>query len=101
MLLQTLPDSILVTSYSIITSHSFYAIIIAYIASNTTIKAIRVANLGKRYKQRVVSNLRRNKAIEKELSNTKNEVKKLKSKLEVVEKVIQKHKLDKQFGGII
>ena len=48
-----------------------------------------------------MSNLRRNKAIEKELSNTKNEVRKLKSRLEAVEKVIQKHKLDKQFGGII
>ena len=101
MLTQTLLDSALVTFLSILTNNAFYALLIAYIASDTTIRAIREANLGKRYKQRVVSNLRRNKAIEKELSNTKNDVRKLKSKLEVVEKVIQKHKLDKQFGGII
>ena len=101
MLTQTLLDSALVTFLSILTNNAFYALLISYIASDTTIRAIREANLGKKYKQRVVSNLRRNKAIEKELSNTKNDVRKLKSKLEVVEKVIQKHKLDKQFGGII
>ena len=98
---QTLLDSALITFLSILTNKSFYALLIAYIASDTTIRAIRIANLGKRYKQRVVNNLRRNKAIEKELSITKAEIKTLKSKLKVVETIIEKHKLDKQFGGII
>ena len=98
---QTLLDSALITFLSILTNKSFYALLIAYIASDTTIKAIRIANLGKKYKQRVVSNLRRNKAIEKELSITKAEIKTLKSKVKAVEAIIEKHKLDKQFGGII
>ena len=94
-------DTFIVGLLALLTNSGFYALLITSIVCRTTIFVVREANLGKKYKRRVVDNLRQIKHVSDDLSARKVDIIANESRIKTVEKTIEKHKLDKQFGGII
>ena len=94
-------DTFIVGLLALLTNSGFYALLITSIVCRTTIFVVREANLGKKYKRRVVDNLRQIKHISDDLSARKADILANEARIRANEKVIQKHKLDKQFKGLV
>ena len=93
-------DTLVIGLLALLNNSGFYALLITSIICKTTIFVVREANLGKKYKRRVTSNLRQIKHISDDLSARKADILANEARVKAVEKVIQKHKLDKQFKGL-
>ena len=98
--METIAETIIMALLALLSNKGFYALMIASIIARAAITIVREANLSRKYKSRVVANLRENKRISTSQAKVAKESEDLKKRLAKIEVLVDKYKLDHEFRKI-
>ena len=98
--MNTISETLVMAILSLLSNKGFYSLLIASIIARAAITIVREANLSRKYKSRVVANLRENKRISTSQAKVAKESEDLKKRLAKIEVLVDKYKLDHEFRKI-